>query len=169
MSTRPPTEARIVSWPQAARVAGLLFGWLAALTLTLPWVAKWEPSLPPRRLPDQAHGYWLATEIYDDSAPAGVAVAIVLPLGTVAVLVLLHLAATRVAGGWFGLATSGVAIALLIVARVGIDLYVSETAVGYSFVLEPGWYVWRAAMLGCIVAGVWIADTNVRSTAQVDD
>ncbi|OYN93497.1 hypothetical protein CGZ95_19350 [Enemella evansiae] len=164
MTTDAPGPATL-SRAQLPRITGLVLGWIAVLSLTMPWVAKWQPSLTPRRLPDQAYGFWLATEIFDDRAAAGMLTAVALPLGTVAILVLLYLAARRPSPIWPGLAVAGIALALLILARVGIELYVPEETVGDLFVRQPGWYLWQAAMAGCLIAGLWIVVTHERPWA----
>ena len=132
---------------QLPSVAVLVSTWLAAITLSLPWLdGRLDPEEYGGRpsLKSEAGGYWLAT---DGIGPVWLAVIVL--VGTVALLVLGHVAAgTSLA--WTGITLSGLALGMVFI----VGTAVSEGLDGNPTPLA-GFFLWRGALVVCAVAGVW--------------
>lgn len=143
---------------QLPAVAIYFSTWLAAISLSLPWVEGRGDADGFGAPPSGVGGYWLAT---DETGPVWFAV--ILLAGTVTLLVLGGFAAgTSIS--WTGVTLSGVATGLLLI----VGPPVSAGLDGGSTPLA-GFFLWRGALVGCVIAGVWhslVTDGLLRTEAQ---
>ncbi|KRE36897.1 hypothetical protein ASG73_11225 [Janibacter sp. Soil728] len=147
-----------LSGETVSRMAVLVGAWLSLVSLPLPWVAG-ELHPASFRLPHDAHGVWLAQQIWDTYAPASATVAFTVVIGTVVLALLCHLVATTGAR-WPLAATAAVVVALFLVVRSGVQLP-GEGSDPAAFV--AGYHLWRGALLlvlGGLVGFVLASETT---------
>ncbi|MDN5717567.1 MAG: hypothetical protein L0G89_10070 [Janibacter sp.] len=148
-----------------SRMAVVVGAWLSLVSLPLPWVAG---ALHPAsfRLPHDAHGMWLAQQIWDNYAPASATVAGVVVVGTVVLALLCHLVATTGAR-WPVAVTAAVVVALFLVVGRGVQLP-DEGSDPAAFV--AGYYLWRGALLLVLggLVGLVLASETTRHGQVLD-
>lgn len=132
---------------QLPAIAILFATWLAAISLSLPWLeGRVEPDGFGGRpsSSNEVGGYWLASE-----GIGPVWLAIIVLVGTVVLLVLGGIAAGA-SISWTGIALSGAALGLVFI----VGTAVSEGLDGNPTPLA-GFFLWRGALVVCAIAGVW--------------
>ncbi len=124
----------------------LLGSWLAAISLSMPWL---DGEVPPARdggqpIPQEVGGYWLATE-----GVGPLTLAVLVLVGTAVLLVLGNVAAAT-SISWTGITLTGLALALLFILSTALDGGLDSDPTPLA-----GFYLWRGALVASAIAGVW--------------